>query len=141
MADITIHGIDEKVVGQLQQDADAQGVSLEDLILHILSDWNGMKQAGEEYVQASTEYTQRLQEEVEALRKRNTELENTPIYIPVEEVEPMPIHPFVPTTLDWAALEAGEHGEPDPPYPAPREIPAWDDCDGVQKKDETEEPK
>ena len=104
MPDITIHGLSDAVIAQLQQDADAQGVSLEDLMLHILSNWNGLKQAGEEYVQASTEYNQQLQEEVEALRKRNAELEKTPIYVPVEEVEPLPIHPFVPTTLDWAAL-------------------------------------
>lgn len=42
MADITIHGIDEAVMESLRLDAEASGQSLEEVALHILTNWHGL---------------------------------------------------------------------------------------------------
>ncbi len=44
MADITIHGIDKEVIERLGKEAETYGLTLEELICHILSVWEQVKE-------------------------------------------------------------------------------------------------
>jgi plasmid stability protein len=42
MPDLTIHGIDQEVMERLRLDAEATGQSVEEIALHILTNWHGL---------------------------------------------------------------------------------------------------
>jgi chorismate mutase len=42
MADLMIHGIEEKVMDRLRQDAEANGLTVEQVALHILRNWHDL---------------------------------------------------------------------------------------------------
>lgn len=77
MADITIHGIDEDVMERLRVDAEANGRSLEEVALHILTNWHGLvaiQNETLETVRRSGEKAKMRAEEFERLRKQGETL-------------------------------------------------------------------
>jgi chorismate mutase len=42
MADLMIHGIEEEVMARLRQDAEANGLTVEQVALHILRNWHNL---------------------------------------------------------------------------------------------------
>jgi hypothetical protein len=90
MADITIHGVDDRIIARLQQDADAQGISLEGMIRHVLSQWEELKNTS---VYVAVESKDKL---------------------PMGTFEPLD-----GKAAFLAGVTAAERGEPCPPYPTP----------------------